>query len=146
MELMRKILFTIEKDYKAGQGAIKDLQVDGYEMPTVAEHCDLLYQQGLIKSYNATVAHTYGLLMFHVGNLTAPGYDYLELIRDNDVWEKTKNEIERQKGPNTFEEIAKVAGDFVGHVIKGILAKSCPSSSGGSHTRSLVSPADQVAD
>jgi|GEM_PF-5773223 Hypothetical protein (DUF2513). len=71
----------------------------------------------------AIIGGTLGIIAFmdvRIGNLTAQGYDYLELIRDDDVWEKTKKEIERHKGPNTIEEIAKVAGDFVGHVIKGM--------------------------
>jgi uncharacterized protein DUF2513 len=117
MELMRKILFTIEEQYKAGQGFIWMLKIDGYDMPTISEHCDLLSQQGLVKDFKATMANG-GIQGFRIGNLTTYGYDYLELIRNNDVWEKTKTEIEVRKRPNTFEEIAKIAGVFMGNVIK----------------------------
>ena len=117
MELMRTILFTIEDEYKAGQMSIWGPNIDGYDMPTVAEHCDLLYQQGFIKDYKPTISHD-GIHTFRIGNITSPGYDYLELIRNNDLWEKTNTEIEQKKLPNTFESIAKVAGVFIGNVIK----------------------------
>ena len=114
---MRIILFTIEKDYKPGQGVIYDLKIDGYDMPTIAEHCDILQQKGLIKTYKAQ--HGDDIIQgFAIGNLTALGYDYIELIRNNDVWEKTKAEIEAKQRPRTLEEIARIAGIFTGHVIK----------------------------
>jgi hypothetical protein len=117
MELMRKILFAIEEQYKPGEGAMFDPKIDDYEMQTIAEHCDLLYQQGLIKDYKPFFGND-EIQAFRIGNLTAAGYDYLELIRNNEVWEKTKNEIVEKQRPNTVEEIVRVAGVFVGNVIK----------------------------
>jgi hypothetical protein len=43
MELFRKILFTIEERYQPGAGLIFCLQIEGYDLKTVAEHCDLLF-------------------------------------------------------------------------------------------------------
>lgn len=117
MELIRKILFTLEEEFKPGSGVIWDLKIEGYDDLTIAEHCDLLYQQGLIKSYKAM--HGDDTIMgFGVGNISSSGYDYLELIRNDNVWDKTKAEIEAKKLPQTFESIAKVAGVFIGNVIK----------------------------
>ncbi|MFN8413658.1 MAG: DUF2513 domain-containing protein [Anaerolineales bacterium] len=117
MDLIRKILFAIEEQYKPGEGSIWGLEIDGYDMPTIAEHCDLLYQQGFIKSYKAS----YGdgvIQVFAIGNISSSGYDYLELIRNNAVWDKTKVEMEKKELPQTFESIAKIAGVFMGNVIK----------------------------
>jgi hypothetical protein len=117
IELERRILFKIEEEYKAGQGSMFGLDIDGYEQATIAEHCDLLDQQGLIKSYKAY----YGgdeIQGFHIGNLTAHGYDYLELIRNDEIWEKTKTKIEEEKLPKTVEVIAKIAGVFMGNFMK----------------------------
>ena len=116
MELIRKILFAIEGQYQPGEGVIYDLKIEGCDMPTVAEHCDLLYQQGFVRSYKAR----YGsdtILRFRVGNISSSGYDYLELIRSDLIWDKTKTEIEQKQVPQTFETIAKIAGIFVGNVI-----------------------------
>lgn len=113
IELMRKILFTIEEQYDPGDGYIWGLKIEGYEMSIIAEHCDLLHQQDLIKTYKASYASD-GIIGFSVGNLTATGYDYLELIRNNEVWENTKTEIEQRNLPKTIEQIAQVAGVFWG--------------------------------
>jgi len=117
MELMRKILFAIEEQYKPGEGVIWVLKIDGYDMRTIAEHCDLLYQQGFIKSYKASYGND-TIQAFAIGNISSSGYDYLELIRSNDIWSKTKVEIEKRELPQTFEAIAKIAGVFMGSVIK----------------------------
>lgn len=119
MELMRKILFAIEQQYKPGDGMIFCLQVDGFDMNEVAEHCDLLFQQKLIKLYEATWAD-HGILYFQVGNLSSQGFDYLELIRNDQVWLKTTEEIKKKKLPQTIEGLAKIAGIFTGEVIKSI--------------------------
>jgi len=119
MELMRKILFTIEEEYKPGDGYIFGLKIEGYDKPTIAEHCDFLHQQGLVKTYKANYADN-GIFAFSVGNITNHGYDYLELIRNDDVWEKTKTEIEEKKLPKTIEWFAKIAGIFTGSVVKEI--------------------------
>jgi len=117
MELIRKILFAIEEEYKPGEGVIWELKTEGHDMPTVAEHCDLLYQQGYIKSYKPMFGDD-KIQAFATGNISANGYEYLELIRNDEVWDKTKIEIEKRKLPQTFESIAKVASVFVGNVIK----------------------------
>lgn len=119
MELIRKILFTIEEQYKPGGGAILKLKIDNYEMRTIAEHCDLLFQQGFVKSYQAFYGDN-TIQGFAVGNISSSGYDYLELIRSNNIWEKTKQEIDNNNIPQTFETIAKIAGVFIGNVIKEI--------------------------
>ena len=117
IELERKILFAIEKEYQPGSGSMWGPKIEGYEMPIIAEHCDLLYQQGLIKEYKPSHAAG-GIMGFRVGNLTARGYDYLELIRNNEIWEKTKIQIEEKKLPKNIEVIAKIAGTFMGNFMK----------------------------
>jgi len=117
IELERKILFKIEDKYKPGEGSMWGLEIDGYDMPTIAEHCDLLHQQGLIRDYKSFYGND-EIQSFRVGNLTTQGYDYLELIRNNDVWEKTKKEIDEKRLPKTFEVISKIAGVFWGNFFK----------------------------
>lgn len=117
MELMRKILFAIEEQYKAGSGLLFGIKLTEFDMVTIAEHCDLLYQQGLISAYKP-IRGGDTIQAFQVGNLTNNGYDYLELIRNEDVWSKTKKEIEEKKLPKSIEWIAKIAGVFIGNVVK----------------------------
>lgn len=116
IELERKVLFAIEEKYQAGDGSIFNVSVEGYSMPIVAEHCKLLYQQDLIGGYNPSFADNH-IFSFSVQNMTAAGYDYLELIRNDDVWEKTKKKVEEKELPKTIEVLARIAGIFIGNVI-----------------------------
>ena len=119
MELIRKILFELEEQYKPGDGFLFGLNIEDYDLQTIAEHCDLLQQKGLITAYKP-VRGGDTIIAFQVGNLSSPGYDYLELIRNDDIWDKTKKELKKKKLPQTIEAIAKIAGIFTGEVIKGL--------------------------
>lgn len=113
MELMRKILFKIEEEYKAGEGSIYNLKVENYEMSVLAEHCDLLYQEGLISDYKSIYANG-GIYSLGVSNLSNIGYDYLELIRNEDIWLQTNEEVKKKKLPQTIETIGTIAASIVG--------------------------------
>ena len=117
MELIRKILFALEEQYKPGDGLIFGLSIDGYDLKTIAEHCDLLCQQGLITEYKP-IRGDDTVLAFQVGNLSSAGYDYLELIRNDDIWNKTKDEVDKKKLRKTIDTLAKIAGIFTGNLIK----------------------------
>ena len=119
MDLLRKILLAIEEQYKPGDGSIRDLTLDGYDQNTIAEHCSLLYQQGLITRYDPSWCDD-KIAIFFVGNLTSTGYDFLELIKNDEIWDKTKTEVQKKKLPETIEEFARIAGIFIGNVVKGI--------------------------
>ena len=116
IELERTILLQIEEEYQAGEKWIFKFSIEGYSMVVVAEHCKLLFQQGLIGDYHEVRSKS-GLSLFKIANLTASGYDYLEVIRNEEVWEKTKKEVEEKKLPKTIEFLAKIAGIITGNVI-----------------------------
>jgi hypothetical protein len=121
MELVRKILFKIEDEYKPGDGYIRNLKVEGYEYLTIAEHCDLMERAGLIKHYKPTYADN-TIYMFSVGNLTNEGHDYLENIRNEKVWEQTKEDVKKNGIAQTIENFgiiaAKIAGAFVSQYLE----------------------------
>lgn len=113
MELMRKILFSIENEFEEGQGTTLHIEIKGYSMKNIAEHCDLLYQAGLINEYNK-IENDSGLNYFYVGNLTNYGFDYLELIKNEEIWEKTNKEVDKKKLPKNIETIGKIAASILG--------------------------------
>lgn len=81
LKLIKLILLKIEEQYE--NKSIYNLKVDGYRIEQIANHCELLYGEGLISNYKAI----YGggqLEAFLVGNLTNEGFNYLDLIRDTD--------------------------------------------------------------
>lgn len=117
MELVRKILLQVEDVFVPGTGWINNLEVDGYEMSTVAEHCDLLYQENLIKAYKPFYADDQ-IYTFGVGPLTQEGYHFLENIRDEELWEKALQEVGEKKLPRTIATYGSVAASIVGAFLR----------------------------
>ena len=110
MDLCRLILFKIENDYKST--ALFNLKIDGYDMETVTYHCNLLFEAGLIKSYEPIYASN-RIYHFSVGALTWEGHDFLDKIRENTMWNRTKNSIKENALPMTLEVIKSVATSFI---------------------------------
>lgn len=100
---------------------ITQLGIAGYPENTIGEHCKLLFQQGLVNNF--IESHYLGnkTMNFQIGNLTAQGYDYLELIRDDKTWEKTKKKADVDSIPKTVTFLSKIAGTFAGSAIKEII-------------------------
>jgi hypothetical protein len=55
---------------------------------------------------------------FYIGNLTSKGFDFLEKIRDEKTWEKIKLKANEEKLPKTVETITRIAGVFLGNMLK----------------------------
>ncbi len=110
MDLCRLILFKIEDEYKST--ALSHLQIDGYDIEIIAYHCDLLFEAGLIKSYKPTYASD-KIYFFSVGALTWEGHDFLDKIRENTMWNRTKNRIKENALPMTLEVIKTIATSLI---------------------------------
>lgn len=110
MDLCRLILFKIEDEYKST--ALSHLQIDGYDIEIIVYHCDLLFEAGLIKSYKSTYASD-KIYFFSVGALTWEGHDFLDKIRENTMWNRTKNRIKENALPMTLEVIKTIATSLI---------------------------------
>lgn len=88
LKLIKKILLKIEEEYI--NTPITNLSIDGYTKEQIANHCELLYEEGLINKYVAKFGSD-SLYLFFVGNLTNEGFNYLDTIRDTDDLESHKN-------------------------------------------------------
>ncbi|MFS9009395.1 DUF2513 domain-containing protein [Streptococcus infantis] len=118
MDLCRLILFKIEDEYKST--ALSNLQIDGYAIEIIAYHCDLLFEAGLIKSYKPTYASD-KIFFFSVGALTWEGHDFLDKIRENTMWNRTKNRIKENALPMTLEVIKTIATSLINDQLSGYL-------------------------
>lgn len=118
MELIRKTLFKIEEE--VGTTVKFNIEIEGYTMDQVAYHCSLLYDGGLIKDYKAQ----YGsgeLSMFSVSGLTWKGHEFLDTIRNDTVWKKTKDTIVKRGLSTTVEVIKNVATEFLSILTKSAI-------------------------
>lgn len=119
MELIRKILFEIEEKFEPGLGYLHGLSIEGYDNCTVGDHCELIYQAGLITDYKPQRGGQGNkLLMFSIGKLTNKGHDYLELIRNEYTWNKTEEMVVKKKLPATIETYGTVAASIAGAFLR----------------------------
>ena len=108
MELIRKILFTSEEKYVDTWLGGNEINIDGYDTKTVAYHCAILHDAGLIYDYNGQ----YGdgeLLFFGVGRLTWAGHEFLDKIKNDTVWNKTKGVIKEKGIPFVLDAVKEIA-------------------------------------
>ena len=118
MDLVRLVLLKIEEEYRST--AIYDLEIPGYDAETVAYHCKILYEAGMISDYDARYADD-ELFMFGVGSLTWDGNDFLDKIRDNSQWKKVKDTITQKGLPLLLETIKAVSSAFITAATEGVV-------------------------
>lgn len=117
MELIRKILFYIEENYVAGDGHI-NIEIDGYSESEIYEHCQLAHEAGLIQQ--PLDAFSFDGPSCFVGNLTNAGFDYLEAIRDDTRWNRTKEAIKKKGLPLIIDTIKTIATALVTAAAEGV--------------------------
>lgn len=117
MDLVRLILLKIEEEYQVT--AIYNLEIDGYCMESVAYHCQILHEAGLISAYNAQYADDQ-IWGFGVGSLTWEGHDFLDKIRDNSLWNKVKRTIAKKGLPLVIETIKTISSAFITAAAEGV--------------------------
>jgi len=93
LELIRKLLITIEENPKPQFDGV--LSVDGYNDETVLFHLDLLNDAGFI---DATISkdETGEIINAFPNHITWAGYEFLDLARNNSVWDKSKKVIKEK--------------------------------------------------
>ena len=104
MDFVREILLKIE-DMQSGM-PIKSSDFDSYGRNSITYHANLLNQAGFLSEFNAfpemefneiTGDWSKNNLLFSVNGLTWEGHDFLDKIRDENIWNKTKG-IAKTKG------------------------------------------------
>ncbi|MBQ9005984.1 MAG: DUF2513 domain-containing protein [Atopobiaceae bacterium] len=105
MDLVRRILTVTEKAESAID--VNDLATDAHSMESVIYHVRMMEHHGLI---DATVKFADdGCYVGWVTALTWDGCDYLDAIRDESVWRKTKQVVKETVGSTTLDIIKETA-------------------------------------
>src|SRR5581483_6410499 len=106
MDLVRELLLQIER---AGPAGIDGwVVVDGYDQPTIAYHTKLLKTAGLIDAY---ILEADGVppVAARINCLTWAGHDFLDAIKNDTVWNRTKRTIAEKGGGATVEIVKALA-------------------------------------
>ena len=123
MELVRNILLEIEDQYI--DVALYDLGVEGYDFKTIAYHCRILYEAKLINDYSGHYAEN-ELQNFGVGSLTWEGHEFLDKVRDDTVWGKTKETMKDKGIPFGLDAIKQISSAIVGVMIQAAIKQLTP--------------------
>jgi hypothetical protein len=107
LELVRQILLGAAA-HPHGGGFDPQATLDGkYTPEEIGYHIHLMGQAGLIVAYDVT-SNDDPSPMALMNSMTWSGHDYLESVRDERVWEKTRS-LAKQAGSTAFELIKQIA-------------------------------------
>lgn len=116
MDLVRKILFYIEDNYKAGQNWIREIEIDNYSQEEVFEHLKLIYEADLVQEFDYE-EYNDGDFFYQIGNLSNKGYDFLDKIRQDTIWNKTKSIIKEKGLPLIISVIKEVSSKIISDIV-----------------------------
>jgi hypothetical protein len=108
MELIRKILLHLEE--KEDVSSFNAVNIEGYHPKVVSYHIKLLSQAGLIEAKSLTTKDTHGI--WWAKSLTWYGHDYIESVKNDTIWNKTKEGIKSkglELGQVSFEVLKEYA-------------------------------------
>ena len=92
LSLIRELLLRIEKMPDRGKGL--DLDIEGYSKTTVIYNLDLAINVGLVDGTVRWLQGGSGPYIGNVKSLTWNGHDFLDSVRQEDVWKKTQEKAE----------------------------------------------------
>jgi hypothetical protein len=91
METVREILLAIEASVNSPHEWV-EIHLSGRSEAEISYHVELLANAGLI---TATDASSFDGHEWHAKALTCQGHEFLEAIRDPEVWRRTKDGIKK---------------------------------------------------
>lgn len=107
MNLARAILFAIEQSRDDTQASIQ-LPVEDYDTLHISHHIRLLKEGGLIHAIESSHSLN-SSTSWKPHSLTWKGHDFLDLIRDEKIWEAVQEKEAKLGGALPFELIIEVA-------------------------------------
>ena len=114
MELVRRLMLAIEAQPAGARVTGADLLVDGDDDTTVAEHLHMLIDHGFLKGTpDRAIAHRKSPLRVHIHGITWKGHEFLDAVRDDTIWNKTKDKVASVGGSATVEIVTQVATGFI---------------------------------
>lgn len=86
-----------------------------------AYHCKILVDAGALDSYKSTCGYN-RIYSFSIGSLTWEEHGFLDKIRENTMWNKTKFTIKENALPMTTRVIKSVITGLINKNIEGLVS------------------------
>jgi hypothetical protein len=117
MDLIRELLLKIEEKREPSLGDLLPKGDCDDDFERVGEHLRMMIEDaGLVTGIQA---HTIGSLNWLELKLTWQGHDFLDSVRDPEIWAKTKSAAEGARG-FTFDLFKDLAKGFLKKKIKDL--------------------------
>jgi len=101
---------------------VNELKLGNYEQQTIVYSADKLYEAGYIEALKKKTIDS-DLPQIEVKAITWEGHQFLDNIRDNKVWENTKNILSKFSSVS-IGIISNVASQVITNIIKSQLGLS----------------------
>ena len=118
MDLVRNLLLATER----ADCAIDAMDLyDEYSNDQVAFHVEMMTAHGLIDA-RCKYSHEGSPLIVKINGLTWEGYDYLDAIRSDSVWQRSKAAIKEAVGDAPLSVIKEVCSELASAMSFGAVA------------------------
>ena len=118
MDLVRKLLLFF--DQRTETAPVQVPPIDGdYDPVFIQYHLNLLYEAGWITAEPARSGTSDRVIYVLPFELTWQGHDFLDAIRNDTVWQRTKTVIAKTGGAVPVELVRQVADRVIQAVLNG---------------------------
>jgi hypothetical protein len=113
MTLVREVLLAIEAD--SDEPGPMNLEIEGFSPEEVSYHVKIMADAGLLEAIDASTQEDFS---WAPTALTWQGHEFLDAVRNETVWQKTKQLVAEKGGSVPFEVLkalaVKIAGSLFG--------------------------------
>lgn len=107
-DIIRELLLKAEE--LEPDKTISSKDYDTSRIHIINYHTKLLYESGMIDAIDCC---TNDGDSYFINSLTWEGHDFLDSIRNDDIWNKTKSKVIEKGGTMTFDIVKAVAINFI---------------------------------
>jgi hypothetical protein len=117
-DLIRQILLSAEST-PANKPPV--LKVPGVDQDVLYEHLELLIEQGLLEGSVLLSSAGYGPRIFkvHITRMTAGGHDFLDSVRNDQVWKKVLKRVAEKGGSASIEILVMLGKQYAKELFFG---------------------------
>jgi Hypothetical protein (DUF2513) len=113
LDLVRTILLAVEEAPAGTTIPNTRIEIPGSDPIIVSEHIQLLEAAGLLEATISGEIGPKGPRTCYIRGLTWQGHDYLDAVRNVEIWAKTKTALLKVGGTAGFEIIKQLASAII---------------------------------
>lgn len=118
-DMIRKILTQLE-EHSSSEGCVRLSDFSENEAASIAYNMELLIEAKIVNGQMSEEI-TLEPQDFFAERLTWEGHEFLDSIRNDSIWEKTKREFSKNGLSMTFDLIKAVASGLASSLVKSVI-------------------------